>query len=190
MQLVGYRLIDDATQNVVREWGGSFEICPGVPNPVVLPNGDQVCGMSPDTSAHGYTLASWYRAKELAQVKSEAKARIDADAEAARLKYVTAGAGQALTYDRKRREALQAIDDPAPSASKYPVLSASIGIEVPDTGNAKADFDAISQVVISKELAWAQLAKAIEVKRLGAKAAIEAATTVEQVQAAAQVTWP
>ena len=190
MQLVGYRLIEDATQNVVQQWGGNFGDSTAAPNPVVLPNGDHVCGWAPDTSTGGYTLASWFREKPLDQVKAEAKAAVDREAGFARLKYITDAPGQDLTYDRKRREALQALDDAAPTAQKYPVLSASIGIEVPNTGNAKADLDAISNLVIARELQWAAIASQIEALRLGAKKAIQDAATVEAVQAAAQVSWP
>lgn len=125
-----------------------------------------------------------------ADIKEQIKAQIDSAAETARSKYITQGAGQALTYDRKRREALQAIDDPAPTAEKYPVLSASIGIEVANTGNLKTDFDAISTMVIAKERQWALVANAIEVLRLGAKKAVDEAASVAEAQAAAQVAWP
>lgn len=127
---------------------------------------------------------------DLDALKASLKASVDALAENARQKYVTPGASMAMTYDRKRREALQASTDPAPDATKYPVLSASIGLEVPDTGNPKNDFDAISNLVISKEVQWAQLAKQIEILRLGAKKAVDEASTVEAAQAAAQVVWP
>jgi len=126
----------------------------------------------------------------LDEVKAAMLRLVDDQAELCRLKYITPGAGQALTYDRKRREAWQAIDDPSPTVEKYPVLSASIGIEVADTGNAKTDFDAISTLVISMEQAWAALARVIEGKRLGAKAGITTAETVADAQAAAQVEWP
>lgn len=127
-----------------------------------------------------------YGSVDLAPVRVAAKLKIDNDAEAA---YMT-GAGLARTYDRKRREALQAIDDPSPTAQKYPVLSASIGIEVPDTGNAKTDFDAISNVVIAKELQWAALARRIETLRLMAKKTVDGATSFQDIQTATQVEWP
>jgi len=118
---------------------------------------------------------------DLAALKAQGKARVDVAAGEARLKYITDAPGQELTYDRKRREALQAIDDPTPTAQKYPVLAASIGIEVPTTGNAKADFDAVCALVISRETAWAAAASQIEALRLGGKQAVEAATSPAQV---------
>lgn len=130
-----------------------------------------------------------YGDPDLLSVKATLKARVDAAAEVERMKHITAGSGQALTYDRKRREAYDAIGDRAPSAVKYPVLSASIGVEVPDTGDAVADYHAISAIVLQREVAWATISKSIEAKRLGAKIAIDAATTVTQAEQAADVVW-
>lgn len=126
----------------------------------------------------------------LDEVKVELLARIDRTAEEIRLQHITPGSGQALTYDRKRREAAAAIVDPAPDAEKYPVLAASIGIEVPSTGDWKADFDAIANIVLGMELQWAVVAYQVEHRRLGGKRAIEAAQTVEEAQSAFEaVDW-
>lgn len=120
----------------------------------------------------------------LEDVKADLLSRIDRTAEDIRLRYITPGSGQALTYDRKRREAAAAIVDPAPDADKYPVLAASIGIEVPSTGNLKTDFDAIANIVLAREEQWAGIAYHVELRRLGGKRAIEAAQTIEDAQAA------
>lgn len=117
----------------------------------------------------------------LPHAKSTAEALIDVAAGAARLRYITDAPGQDLTYDRKRREALQAIDDPAPTAQKYPVLAASIGIEVPVTNNTKTDFDAVCTLVISRETAWAVAASQIEALRLGGKQQVAVATSPAQI---------
>lgn len=113
--------------------------------------------------------------------RASAKRQLNELSGAVRLQYITDAPGQDLTYDRKRREALQAIDDPAPTAQKYPVLAASIGIEVPTTGNAKDDFDAVCTLVISRETAWAAAASQIEAIRLAGIKQIDAAATVAQV---------
>lgn len=68
--------------------------------------------------------------------------------------------------ERRYREALQAIDDPSPTAGEYPMLAASIGIEVPQTHNIKTDFDAISRFVIEREMQWVKDAAATERARL------------------------
>lgn len=78
-QIVGYRLIEDATGVEVASWGGVWGRCPGVPNPVTLPNGDQVCGLPPGGSSGGYTLAAWEMEPPpptAADVRGEAQRRI------------------------------------------------------------------------------------------------------------------
>jgi hypothetical protein len=58
--LVGYKLIDTKDGSVVQEWGGDWGRCPGVPNPIVLPNGDQVLGAQPgQTYGEHYRLDLW-----------------------------------------------------------------------------------------------------------------------------------
>lgn len=59
-QQVGYKLIETATQNVIETWGGTWGICPGTPNPLVLPNGNQICGGAEiNVDYDGYTLIPW-----------------------------------------------------------------------------------------------------------------------------------
>lgn len=55
MDTVGYQLVD-AQGAVVRTWGGEWGSCPAVPNPVILPNGDHVCGMIVGQESNGFTL--------------------------------------------------------------------------------------------------------------------------------------
>jgi hypothetical protein len=57
-ELVGYRLLD-ASDNVVQSWGGVWGQCPGIPNPIRLPNGDDVHAPELGVSYGGYTLAAW-----------------------------------------------------------------------------------------------------------------------------------
>lgn len=128
--------------------------------------------------------------RDLTAVKAELTARIDVAAGEARSRYLTDTPGQNQTYDRKRREALEAIDNPNPSAERYPVLAASIGIEVPSSGHAKTDFDAVANIVIAKDVQQAQILGAIEALRLGAKRAIAVAPDVDVAAAAAHVAWP
>jgi hypothetical protein len=59
MELVGYKLIETATDNVVQSWGGTWGECPGVPNPLDLPNGDQVCGAQVGVNYNGFRLDPW-----------------------------------------------------------------------------------------------------------------------------------
>ena len=75
--------------------------------------------------------------EDLDRIASFLDARIAAATEAVRIE------------DRMRREALQAIDDPAPTADKYPVLARSAA------GSAKSDFDAVCMRVFRAEYDWA-----------------------------------
>lgn len=64
MELVGYKLID-ANGNAVKEWGGVWGQCPGVPNPVILPTGlthvhcAEVGMQMTDFDGAVYTLTTW-----------------------------------------------------------------------------------------------------------------------------------
>lgn len=129
-------------------------------------------------------IAAWL--SSLVWAKEQATTRVNEAAGKARASHITIAPGQDLVYDRKRREAREAIDDPAPSVAKYPLLAASItATETP----SKEQFDAIAAVVIQKELDWAAAAAGIERKRLTALAAIAAASTEEQISAASNVIW-
>jgi hypothetical protein len=55
----------------------------------------------------------------LEALRAQSLAEIDAQAEAARLRHITPGAGQALTYERKRAEAEALVRDPAPAPRDY-----------------------------------------------------------------------
>lgn len=57
--LTGYKLIDEKTGEAVTSWGGVWGKFAGVPNPITLPNGDQVCGVKPGESFGGYRLDPW-----------------------------------------------------------------------------------------------------------------------------------
>ncbi|MDP9809343.1 hypothetical protein J2W42_002191 [Rhizobium tibeticum] len=124
----------------------------------------------------------------LAEVKLRLKAAIDIAAEEERLKYITGGAGQAMTYQQKSDEAkryfaaLEAGGTPEPS--DFPLLSVEVGITAQTLGDVAA-------VVNNAFLQWQVIGGAIEAARLGTKAAIEAATTVATAEAAASaVVWP
>lgn len=58
--IVGYKLIHTLDGSEVQSWGGTWGVCPGIPNPLVLPNGDQVSGAQPgETYAERYRLDAW-----------------------------------------------------------------------------------------------------------------------------------
>lgn len=105
--------------------------------------------------------------------------RIDAAAEQVRQRFLTPGAGQAMTYARKEAEARAWTLD---STAATPFLSA----EAPARGMTIA---ALATEVIQLADAWTAIGSAIEGMRMGAKTAIAAAHTLGAIVAAAQVDW-
>jgi hypothetical protein len=121
---------------------------------------------------------------DLELCKSQMKSSVDASAEIERLKYITPGAGQAMTYAQKAEEARLCLDASGPGPEDYPLLAAEIGITA-------STLVGVAQVVADANAQWLQIGAAIEAARLSAKKAITEATTVEEAQAAAQsVVWP
>lgn len=118
----------------------------------------------------------------LATYKAQLVADIDLQAERSRLKYITAGSGQALEYRETAEEAARYVA--TQGAGSYPMLQASV-----DAGEAATLADAAA-LVAQREAAWATIGASIRQKRIAAKRAIAAAQTAEAATAAAQVEWP
>lgn len=141
----------------------------------------------PDDTQPGYSYDgkkfSAPIAVSLDQVKAGLKVAVDIGAETERLKYITPGAGQAMTYQQKADEAARYLGASSPKSSDYPLLSAEIGITA-------ADIAGVAQVVSAAFAQWQTIGGAIEAVRLGAKKAIDDATTIDAANAAANVTWP
>lgn len=58
--LVGYKLVD-STGTIHGQWGGVWGQCPDIPNPLLLPNGDQACGVSTIGPVNSeYSIVGWY----------------------------------------------------------------------------------------------------------------------------------
>lgn len=112
--------------------------------------------------------------------------QVDADAEAKRQKYLTPGAGMAMTYQEKHAQAraVDALGQTAANAlteaereEQFPTLSASVGIE-------GATLWDCAQLVIQKYEQFADLSRVIERTRLQGKKAISDASDVASVRAA------
>lgn len=117
---------------------------------------------------------------DLNELKTALKASIDTAAEIERLKYITPGAGQALTYQTKVMEAQRYID--TDGAGEYPLLSKEIGI----TGDTLAG---VVGVIIDMHNQWLSIGGDIEQVRLDAKAKIDAAEDEETARSIIPV-WP
>lgn len=72
MALVGYKLIKIEDGSVIEQWGGIWGQCPGVPNPIDLPNGDIVCAPELNTNYSGYELIPWEMAPPSPTVPQQA----------------------------------------------------------------------------------------------------------------------
>jgi hypothetical protein len=141
----------------------------------------------------------WYRqfttvAKLAANFKDSFKRDIDAAAEGVRLKYITDGSGQAAVYILKEREATACLagytSGSPPAEGIFPLLDASVGIEInPLTLATCANAYAVAVVVDILATQWKTVAAVIENKRLGAKRAVDEATTMAELRAAANVDW-
>lgn len=120
----------------------------------------------------------------LVTLKDDLRRAVDAAAEAERLKYISAGAGQAMTYARKVDEARMADTEVNPEPADYPLLAASLGID----GATIAD---IADVVLQMDAAWTQIGAAIETVRLATKKAISDAADAATAKAAYNaIAWP
>ena len=91
--------------------------------------------------------------------------------------FITVLPGQDLIYQAKEAEARAWIADPAPDPANYPLLVAEIGITAPDAAQ-------LAQLWLNMATLWRQAAAGLEALRLTVGAAVEAATTVEEVEAA------
>jgi len=124
--------------------------------------------------------------------KSELRKKVDDDAERERLRYITPGAGMAMTYQEKKDQAVAviAMGETAANAlasngaAEFPTLSASVPVEA-------SSLYAAAQLVISRYEAWAALSRLIETARMNGKKAISDASDAAAAQAAYEaITWP
>jgi hypothetical protein len=115
----------------------------------------------------------------LADAKRKASAAIDQAAEAARLRYLTAGAGQALTYLEKERDAR------AYAAAGYPStqLASYLFVDAERRATGQTGRQAADAIIATAD-AWRAKAAAIDHERRKGKLAVEAAADAAAVEAA------
>ena len=122
--------------------------------------------------------------RDLGEIKAELKSSVDLSAETERLKYITPGTGQAMTYQQKVAEAqgYKAATNPKPA--DYPILGSEVGITAPTLSE-------VADTVLTAYRQWQQIGAMIEAIRLGAKRDIEASTTEAAARAVVDsVNWP
>lgn len=164
-----------------------------------------------DISALSSVIDAWSNAAPkiieptLDEIRATLKNRVDSDAEAVRMRYLTPGTGMSMTYAEKRDQANAVHSmgikpdgsfDAAYGESRanalsaqeqvaqFPTLAASVGLEAPTLWDC-------ALLVIAKSEAWATLSHVIEITRLRGKKAISDASDAATARAAYEaITWP
>ncbi len=126
-------------------------------------------------------IVPWVFGPAFSSLTAKAKAIIDKQAEELRSVMLSAGAGQAMSYQAKEAEARAWTDD---ATTLTPLLAAQNAV----TGET---MQQASQAVIEKADSWAALAGAIEGVRLKAKREIDDASSEDQLdQIIDSLVWP
>lgn len=125
--------------------------------------------------------------------KAHYSRKIDEDAEAVRLRYLTPGSGMAQVYQEKFAQALRVSTMGAQEANalsiadreaQFPTLAASVGIE-------RATLYECAELVLEKYAQFAALSLPIESARLAGKRAVAKASDLAGVRAAYEaIAWP
>lgn len=125
-----------------------------------------------------------YGEVDLAPLKIAAKAKVSSAAETARHKYITPGSGKAMSYQEVSAEAKRHLATGGEGA--YPFLQARV-----DSGRY-ANLVAARDGTLALEAQWAGIGAAIDKIEDQAKLAIDAATTLAQIDAAIPTLgdWP
>lgn len=133
--------------------------------------------------------------KPISEVKKRLKQQVDMAAENERLKYITSGVGQSMTYQEKYNQAVdyskkyiahkQTPDElPEPNENDYLLLKASMGID----GDTLIE---VAETITYSYAIWQQIGAAIEAKRLETKALIdEAKNNAEAKSIFETMKWP
>lgn len=111
---------------------------------------------------------------DLSVERNARKIYIDGLAEQERLKHLTAGSGQAMTYQQKASEAIRYQMDG--NEGDYPMLESEVGITA-DT------LEEVAGIVLDMHNGWLFMGAKIEKARLAAKDAIDKASTVAAIRA-------
>lgn len=135
--------------------------------------------------SNGYPVLQDRPAPTLAEAQQAAHTGIDAEAGAARARYITVAPGQEATYLTKEAGArnYKAAGYPAADIAIYPMVQAEARAVYGSTPTA-ADIQAACDGIIAQADAWIIKAAEIEQARIGGKRAVTAAATNAEVDAA------
>ncbi|PCG08681.1 hypothetical protein COA17_11025 [Sphingomonas ginsenosidimutans] len=144
------------------------------------PEWAQLGGAVPEGAAPGdLVLIDGVWVDDLPALRARAVIAIDAAAEAARMRFLTPGQGQAMTYQRKEAEARAWLVDNDVEAPFLAAEAAARGMTIA----------ALAAEVVALADRWAVVGSTIEGLRMGAKAAVTAAGTRAAIEAATDVDW-
>ena len=123
-------------------------------------------------------------AAELTAAKASLLSSIDRVAEEKRAQYITPGAGQAMAYIEKARQAADYLAASNPVSDDYPLLVAEVGI----TGDTVSD---VATTIDAAYRQWIVIGGKIEATRLAGKKAIAAAADLDLARSAYEaIEWP
>ncbi|QWY83362.1 hypothetical protein [Rhizobium phage RHph_X3_2] len=114
--------------------------------------------------------------KNLDPLKVTACAQVDRMAETCRGKYITPGAGQAMVYVQKEKEAELLMADPNVSEDLIPHI-------VTEATVANITLQAMANIILTRAAQWRMVSPPIEVTRLTTKQQIMAATSPVEIDA-------
>lgn len=129
--------------------------------------------------------------KNLPAARQKAWAIIDEQAEAARMRFITPGAGQAMEYQATEAEGRKFVANnyQGYSAEEYPFMEAErLAIELA-TGQPTSP-EQIAHIIITQANAWIYAGSEIKRLRREAKIKIEKATSLEEIELYTNVDWP
>ena len=187
----------DTPQNFAADWGQTYEFTgreriyePGVrhfvndePQSLEWPEGDAYIEVLPALlAAQAARLAP--PAPTLEQARAAAVVEVNRQAGEARSRVGTNIPFQGDLYQMKSDEAARWVLDTEPTAAKYPILYAEAAARGMEPAAVQAEYAANAQ-------AWPQIMAAIEAVRMGSRAALAAAESVEEIaEILAAVVWP
>lgn len=118
--------------------------------------------------------------------------RVNADAEAVRLRHITGGSSKAMEYLEAKEQAVAVLAMgeasanalPSHGSAEFPILSASVPVEA-------ASLYAAAQLVSARYEQYASIAGAIKRTVIAAKASINATNTAAEARAVMEaIAWP
>ena len=160
-------------------------------DPIDSPEGATAVDTPPSKGTDIWNGSAWV--PDLTAAKAAARAKVSADAEAARLQFITPGSGKAMSYQEKKDQALKFLADPlrgeeGHAEDMYPLIYAEVGItaddEVDGEGNVtKPAADGVAEIIAERFEQFKQIEAFIGRKEAWAQKVIKDAVSVAEIDA-------